>query len=70
MNPIEQFIRDKTGKKPSHLARRVGCSPSTITRIIRGERRPSVSFAEKVEQKTGGEIKALDFLAACVRSAA
>ncbi len=42
-----------TSKKPATLAKELGVSPSTITRLINGERSPSVALAMKIAAVTG-----------------
>ncbi len=44
---------NETNKKPAQLAKELGVEPSTITRIIRGERRPSVDLAKRISEVTG-----------------
>lgn len=52
MNALLEYI-DKSGERPSTLARRLGVEPSTVTRIIRGERKPSVDLVKRIESLTG-----------------
>jgi plasmid maintenance system antidote protein VapI len=42
-----------SGKTPSALAKELGVQPSTITRIVRGERQPSAQLARRIAQVTG-----------------
>lgn len=58
MNDLRHFL-DREGHSMSELARRVGVSPSTIYRIIRGERRPSIDLATRIAAKTGIPVKSL-----------
>lgn len=37
------------------------CETSTITRIMRGERRPSINLAARIEAATGGQVSIKDF---------
>jgi plasmid maintenance system antidote protein VapI len=46
----------ETGKRPAQLAQELGVEPSTITRIIRGERRPSPDLAKRISEVTGLSI--------------
>jgi len=57
-----------TGKKPSHLAQELGVKPSTITRILKGERRPSPDLAKKISDVTG--VSVTDLLYPCEPEAA
>lgn len=43
----------QTGKRPAQLAQELGVEPSTITRILRGERRPSPDLAKRISDATG-----------------
>lgn len=39
----------ETNKLPiSELARRIGCDPSTLGRVVRGQRKPSLEVALKL----------------------
>lgn len=44
---------EKSGKRPAAFARELGVTPSTITRILRGERKPSVELARRISKATG-----------------
>jgi transcriptional regulator with XRE-family HTH domain len=46
----------ETGKKPAQLAQELGVEPSTITRILKGERRPSPDLAKRISDATGVPI--------------
>lgn len=48
-------------KSASELAATIGCETSTITRIMRGERRPSINLAARIEAATGGQVSIKDF---------
>ena len=50
----------ETGKKPAQLAKELDVEPSTITRILRGERRPSPDLAKRISDVTG--IPVVDLL--------
>lgn len=47
------------GKKPAQLAHELGVEPSTITRILKRERRPSPELAKKISDATGVPVIAL-----------
>jgi transcriptional regulator with XRE-family HTH domain len=55
MSALLHHLRD-TGKRPISLAKELGVTPSTITRIIRGERKPGVALARRIADATGVEI--------------
>lgn len=47
---------------PSQFAARIGVSASTITRIVRGERRPNLETLQKIVRATEGAVTADDFM--------
>ena len=47
--------------KPSHLAARIGVSASTITRLLSGQRSPTIKFAAKIAEATNGKVTPNDF---------
>ena len=58
MSALNQHLND-TGKKPIALAKELGVTPSTITRIIRGERKPSAALARRISEVTGVALSEL-----------
>jgi len=46
----------------TEFASKVGCTTSTITRILRGERGPSLELALKIEAETKGKVSPKDFV--------
>lgn len=48
--------------KPGEFAKRIGASPSTVTRYLKGERTPRVKSMYRIEAATGGAVRARDFL--------
>lgn len=58
MVTLKQFL-DREGRSISDLARRVGVAPSTIFRILNGERRPSLKLAKRISAETGVPVKTL-----------
>lgn len=42
------------------LAAKVGCEVSTITRLAKGERSPSIDLAIRIERETGGLVTVSD----------
>jgi len=65
MDAIERYFRD-TGDTPAALAQRIGRSPSTITRAIKGQRNPSLNLARDIERGSAGRLPAADFIGACL----
>jgi transcriptional regulator with XRE-family HTH domain len=47
---------------PTAFAAQVGCPPSTITRLLRGERSPRLDLIRRIREVTGGAVTADDFL--------
>ncbi len=58
-----------TGDTACALSRRIGRSPSTLMRALKGERDPSMQLARDVERGTGGAVPAIEFLAICLAAA-
>lgn len=58
-----------SGQKATDFASKIECEPSTITRILRGERKPSVSLAVKIEEMTAGQVTPRDFIDAPIEAA-
>lgn len=52
MTHLLNCLRD-AGKTPAAFAKELGVEPSTITRIIKGERKPSVDLARRISDATG-----------------
>lgn len=46
----------------SQFAGEVGVPASTITRLLRGERRPGINLISRIVQATEGRVTAEDFL--------
>ena len=59
MEKLANHLSD-TGKKPTQLAKELDVEPSTITRILRGERRASPELAKRISDATG--IPVIDLL--------
>lgn len=58
---LEQYLRDKN-IKPAAFAASIEVAPSTITRILRGERTPRIDLIAKIKAATKGKVKAEDFM--------
>lgn len=48
--------------KPSVFAAEIGVAPSTITRLLKGERSPRLDLVALIREKTGGKVQADDFM--------
>lgn len=48
--------------KPSAFAARIGVAPSTITRLIKGERSPRLDLIASIQRETNGQVTLADFL--------
>jgi transcriptional regulator with XRE-family HTH domain len=58
-------LRDYIAKQkitPTAFAAIVGCPPSTITRLLRGERSPRLELIGRIREVTGGAVSADDFM--------
>lgn len=51
-----------TDTRPSAFAAKVGCPPSTITRILRNERSPGLELMARIRAASEGKVSANDFL--------
>jgi transcriptional regulator with XRE-family HTH domain len=58
------------GQQASDLARKCEVSVSTITRIAKGEKSPSMKMAERIRQHTNGAVTPDDYLPPFIPSAA
>ncbi len=53
---------DLTSTKPANLAKRLGVSTSTITRLRDRDRKPSAGLAMRIEQETKGAVTFRDLV--------
>jgi plasmid maintenance system antidote protein VapI len=67
MSLLDQYFAE-TGDNASKLAERMGVSPSSITRPLRGERNASMDLALKVEEATDRRVPASVFLEICLEA--
>lgn len=58
---LEQYLFDQK-IKPSVFASEIGVAPSTITRLLKGERTPRLKLVSAIKEKTGGAVTADDFM--------
>lgn len=58
---LSDYLAEKS-LKPSQFAEEVPCEPSTITRIIKGERGASLGLALRIEEITGGMVTPRDLM--------
>lgn len=54
------ILLEKRGEA-TQLARRMGVSVSTVTRIARGETDPSAAMIKRICEATGGKVQPNDF---------
>ena len=64
-NPLAIYLQE-ADLKLSGLARKMGRSPSTLTRALRGERDPTLTLARAVETATEGKVSAAQFINVCL----
>jgi transcriptional regulator with XRE-family HTH domain len=53
---------EANGLSPSKFAERVGVPPSTITRVLSGDREPGLGLLKKIHSATNGAVTPNDFL--------
>lgn len=58
---LEQYLKSKN-IKPAAFAASIDVAPSTITRILRGERTPRIELAAKIKVATRGKVTVEDFM--------
>lgn len=58
---LEQYL-NLVQKKPTTFAIDLGVPPSTITRILKGERSPGIDLMRRIKEKTDGAVTPNDFL--------
>jgi transcriptional regulator with XRE-family HTH domain len=58
---LEQYLSE-TNKKPSVFATEIGVAPSTITRLLKGERSPRLDLIALIQKGSEGKVTANDFL--------
>ena len=51
----------EAGLKPAEFADKLGVPPSTIGRLLNGERSPRLETIAKIEAATGGRVTVQDF---------
>jgi transcriptional regulator with XRE-family HTH domain len=66
---LEQYLLNN-GIKPVAFAASIDVAPSTITRILRGERTPRIDLIGKIRTATGGKVTADDFMSEAAEHAA
>jgi transcriptional regulator with XRE-family HTH domain len=59
---LHDFLQS-TGQTPSAFAARLSVAPSTVSRWLSGDRRPSLSVMVRISEITGGAVTAADFMA-------
>ena len=59
--PLAEWIRAQ-GCTQRSVARRLGVSPSTLSRLLKGERSPSASLMRRVYELTEGKVTPTDLV--------
>jgi len=57
---LDQFIKQH-GMTQTQFAKRTGLSVSSISRIVKGERQPSLKVMQIIFRATDGKVRADDF---------
>lgn len=50
----------KNDMRPSHLAARIGSPNTTISRLVRGETKPSWGLMRRIAEATNGKVNSID----------
>lgn len=58
MRVLQTYLSDNQ-LSPSDLARRLNCSVSTVTRLLKGERKPGLTLAQNIHRVTGIPVRDL-----------
>ncbi len=61
MHPLKAYL-EETDTTEGSFAQRVGTKPSYLSQIICAHRWPGRALAQKIEEATGGLVKAADLL--------
>jgi predicted transcriptional regulator len=67
MNKLSRYLAKHNLKVPAFAAR-LKVAPSTIYRVLSGERECGLKLARKIEDETAGEVKASGLLAERLRT--
>lgn len=57
---LETYLSERD-MKPSAFAAEIGVAPSTITRILRGERSPGLDLVMRILRATDGKVSVEDW---------
>lgn len=57
---LGEYLKDMK-LRPSAFAEAIGVSPSTITRLLKGEREPRLALVMLIRDATGGRVTPEDF---------
>jgi len=69
MDALTNYL-EESGERLSAFALRIGRSPSTLSRVLSGQRDPSLDLARDVERGTAGKVSKLQFLEICLSAQA
>lgn len=61
---------DRSGRTRAETARRLGIHETHLSKICKGERRPSLELAVKLERLTFGMVRCVDWIPAAPDTAA
>jgi transcriptional regulator with XRE-family HTH domain len=67
MNTLRRYL-EENDESLSAFAVRIGKAPSTLTRVLSGERNPSIGLAREIEKGTAGKVTAAEFMAICLQT--
>ena len=55
MNALAKYLKE-SGRSAMEFSRSVGAAPSQISRLLSGERGPSIPLALEIERETDGAV--------------
>ena len=61
---LEEWLR-KEGMLRRAFAERIGASPSTVSLLINGQRKPSLEMAQRIQEATKGKVKMTEWRKGC-----
>ena len=65
-HPVADWLK-REGRKANWLAARLGITPQYLCALTSGTRQPSIELAARVEEATGGAVKAAKLRPCCTR---
>ncbi len=57
---LHHYLESKN-EPGAHFARRVGADQSVISRLVTGDRTPTLALAQRIDKATGGQVSLHDW---------